>query len=160
MTYRADGDDRLDEADTPVVTIRCMASDIVVRLRDRLRPDADSVRYAVEACAPGLYARVDEAVSAVWEPAPDLSSFLQALAEDFRGWSGERSWHSLERDLTISAVFRSGGHVGLTWTLRPWPAKHGGWSTAVTTWQEAGEQMTALAADVRDFLHEAPVVDV
>ncbi len=25
-----------------------------------------------------------------------------------------------------SAVFRSGGHVGLTWTLRPWPRAAGG----------------------------------
>ncbi|WP_342673740.1 DUF6228 family protein [Actinospica robiniae] len=35
--------------------------------------------------------------------------------------------------------------------------KHGGWSTAVTTWQEAVEQMAALAADVHAFLHEAPI---
>jgi hypothetical protein len=29
-----------------------------------------------------------------------------------------------------------------------------GWSASVTTWQEAGEQMTTLAADVHAFLHE------
>jgi hypothetical protein len=149
----------IDQTDAPAVVIRCMDSDTVMRLCDRWRLDADSIHYAVEACAPGLSARVDEAVSAVWEPAPDLPAFLTGLAEDFHGWSGERSWHSLERDLAVTAVFRSGGHVGLTWTLRPWPAKHGGWSTTVTTWQEAGEQMTALAADVRAFLHEAPLID-
>ncbi|MEU9170901.1 hypothetical protein AB0D34_24370 [Streptomyces sp. NPDC048420] len=27
----------------------------------------------------------------------------------------------------MSAVFRSGGRVGLTWTLRPWPLVTGGW---------------------------------
>ncbi|WP_237539789.1 MULTISPECIES: DUF6228 family protein [unclassified Streptomyces] len=28
----------------------------------------------------------------------------------------------------------------------------GGWSSSVTTWLEAGEQMSAFAADVRRFL--------
>ena len=144
------------QTDAPTVIVRCLESDTIVRLCDRWRPDKDSIHYAVEACAPGLSARVDEAVAADWDPAPDLPAFLGQLAEDFRGWSGERSWHSLERDLTISAVFRPGGHVGLTWILRPWPAKHGGWNATVTTWQEAGEQMKALAADVRAFLHEVP----
>ncbi|MFE2689648.1 DUF6228 family protein [Streptomyces mirabilis] len=55
-----------------------------------------------------------------------------------------------------SAVFRSGGHVGLTWTLRPWPRAAGGWSASATTWLEAGEQMTALAADLRHFLAGEP----
>lgn len=54
----------------------------------------------------------------------------------------------------MSAVFRSGGHVGLTWTVRPWPRAAGGWSASATTWLEAGEQMTALAADIRRFLAE------
>jgi hypothetical protein len=149
----------MDRTDAPAVTVRCLDSDTVVRLYNRWRPDKDSIHYAIEACAPGLSARIDETVAAGWDPAPDLPTYFEGLAEDFRGWPGERSWHSLERDLTISAVFRSGGHVGLTWNLRPWPAKHGGWNVTVTTWQEAGEQMTALAADVRDFLHEAPIAD-
>lgn len=149
-----------DSTDAAAVTIRCIDSGTVVRLCDRRRLDHASVHYTVEVCAPGLSARVDEAVAVAWDPAPDLPAFLGGLAEDFRGWSGERQWHSLERDLAVTAVFRSGGHVGLTWTLWPWPARrHGGWSTTVTTWQEAGEQMTALAADVRAFLREAPVVD-
>jgi Family of unknown function (DUF6228) len=149
----------VDSTDATAVVIRCIDSDTVVRLCDRRRLDHASVQYTVEACAPGLSARVDETVAAAWDPAPDLPAFLGGLAEDFRGWSGERQWHSLERDVTVTAVFRSGGHVGLTWTLRPWRARHGGSRTTVTTWQEAGEQMTALAADVRAFLREAPVVD-
>lgn len=139
------------EPDALTVVVRCADSDSVVRLCNRWRLDEDSAHYAIEASAPGLAARVDEAVAGIW--GPDLATFLDELAESFRGWNGERSWHSLDRDLTITAVFRSGGHVGLTWTLRPWPAKYGGWSASVTTWLEAGEQMTALAADVRTFLH-------
>ncbi|MFJ9560202.1 DUF6228 family protein [Streptomyces fuscichromogenes] len=84
----------------------------------------------------------------------DLTAFLEELAADYRGWDGERSWQTNDRDLTVSAVFRSGGHVGLTWTVRPWPRAAGGWSASATTWLEAGEQMTALAADIRRFLSE------
>ncbi|WP_367139424.1 MULTISPECIES: DUF6228 family protein [Streptomyces] len=82
----------------------------------------------------------------------DLAPFLEELAADYRGWDGVRSWQTNDRDLAVSAVFRSGGHVGLTWSLRPWPTAADGWSASVTTWLEPGEQMTALAADIRYFL--------
>ncbi|MFB6951564.1 DUF6228 family protein [Streptomyces niveus] len=66
---------------------------------------------------------------------------------DYRGWDGERSWRTDDADLTVAAVFRSGGYVGLTWT-----ASGGGWGASVTTWLEAGEQVAALAAGIRQFL--------
>jgi hypothetical protein len=140
------------QTDTPEVIVRCTDSDSVVRFSHRRRADKDSVYYSIEALAPNLSARVEEIVAAGWQSAPDLPGFLESLAGDFHGWSGERTWHTLDRDLTISAVFHSGGHVGLNWTLRPWQGRFGGWQTTVTTWQEAGEQMAALAADVRAFL--------
>ncbi|MEU9646840.1 DUF6228 family protein [Streptomyces sp. NPDC048188] len=97
-----------------------------------------------------MAARVNEVVAWIWDS--DLVPFLEELAADYRGWDGERSWQTNDRDLAVSAVFRSGGHVGLTWTSRPWPKAAGGWSASVTTWLEAGEQMASLAADVRRFL--------
>ncbi|MFP3986274.1 DUF6228 family protein [Streptomyces sp. E11-3] len=133
------------------VSIRCQDTPSVgVKFCDRFSFDGDSVHYAVEVWAPGLTARVDEVVAWVWDS--DLVSFLEELAADYRGWDGERSWRTNDRDLAVSAVFRSGGHVGLTWTLRPWPKGSGGWSASVTTWVEAGEQMSTLAADIRHFL--------
>jgi hypothetical protein len=133
------------------VVIRCAdRRSVGVRFRDRFAFDADSVHFAVEAWAPGLTARVDEVVIGVW--GPDLAPFLEGLAADFRGWEGERTWRTEDRDLSVSAVFRSRGHVGLTWTLRPWPDAARGWSASVTTWLEAGEQMSLLAADLRHFL--------
>ncbi|MFD4634527.1 DUF6228 family protein [Streptomyces sp. NPDC058284] len=133
------------------VTIRCQDNASVgVTFRDRFSLDADSVHYAVELWAPGLTARVDEVVARVSDRG--LSAFLAELAADYRGWDGERSWQTDDRDLTASAVFRSGGHVGVTWVLRPWPQAAGGWGASVTTWLEAGEQMASLAADVRAFL--------
>ncbi|MFJ9741886.1 DUF6228 family protein [Streptomyces sp. NPDC101166] len=119
---------------------------------DRFEADADCVHYAVELRAPGLTARVDGVVA--WFRGSGLPAFLEGLAVDYRGWDGERCWQTDDSDLTVSAVFRSGGHVGLTWTLRPWPRAAGGWSASATTWLEAGEQMTSLAADIRCFLTE------
>ncbi|MDO0913810.1 DUF6228 family protein [Streptomyces sp. DT2A-34] len=74
------------------------------------------------------------------------------LSLDCRGWDGERSRQTNDRDLAVSAVFRSGGHVGPTCTLRPWPNAAGGWNASVTTWLEAGEQMSTFAADIRRLL--------
>ncbi|MCQ4200058.1 DUF6228 family protein [Streptomyces sp. NPDC058783] len=140
---------RLD--DRPGVTVRCQQNPSVdVTFCDRFSFDADSVHYAVELRAPGLTARVDEVVAWIWDS--DLTTFLKELAAEYRGWDGERSWQTNDRDLTVSAVFRSGGIVGLTWSLQPWPTAVGGWGASVTTWLEAGEQMTSLAADVRHFL--------
>ncbi|WP_432038662.1 DUF6228 family protein [Streptomyces cucumeris] len=142
------GDDTSDE---PCVTIRCQDNASVgVTFCDRISFDTDSVRYAVELRAPGLTARVNEVVAWVWDS--DLAPFLEELAADYWGWDGERSWQTNDQDLAISAVFRSGGHVGLTWTLRPWPKAIGGWGASVTTWLEAGEQMASLAAEIRHFL--------
>ncbi|MFD5700384.1 DUF6228 family protein [Streptomyces lasiicapitis] len=47
--------------------------------------------------------------------------------------------------------FRSGGYIGLTWTLRPWPRAAGCWTASVTTWLEAGEQLASVGADARRF---------
>ncbi|MGW6564820.1 DUF6228 family protein [Streptomyces sp. NPDC054975] len=133
------------------VTIRCQDNaSIGVKFCDRFSFDADSVHYAVEVGAPGLTARVDEVVAWLWDSG--LASFLEGLAADYRGWDGERSWQTDDRDLAVSAVFRSAGHIGLTWTLRPWRKAAGGWSASVTTWLEAGEQMASLASDIRQFL--------
>ncbi|MFJ9823261.1 DUF6228 family protein [Streptomyces sp. NPDC101160] len=140
-----------DLDDERSVTIRCQDnSSVGVTFCDRFSFDADSVHYAVELRAPGLSARVNEVVAWIWDG--DLTTFLEELAADYRGWDGERSWQTNDRDLTVSAVFRSGGYVGLTWTSRPWPHAAGGWGASVTTWLEAGEQMTSLAAEVRNFL--------
>lgn len=142
-----------DTDDKPSVSIRCQDNASVgVTFCDRFSFDSDSVHYAVELRAPGLTARVNEVVAWVWDS--DLAPFLEEVAADYRGWDGERNWQTNDRDLAVSAVFRSGGHVGLTWTLRPWPKDAGGWSASVTTWLEAGEQMACLASDIRHFLAE------
>jgi hypothetical protein len=105
------------------------------------------LRSASFAQADGLNARVDGGEVRVWDD--DLARFLEELADDFRGWDDERVWSV--NHLALRAVFHSRGHVSLTWTLRPWVSRDT-WEASITTWQEAGEQMAALAADVRHFL--------
>ncbi|MGW1067959.1 DUF6228 family protein [Streptomyces aureus] len=142
-------DTHLDPPDA--VSVRCRNNHSVrVRLCDASRPEEDRVLFAVEAQAPGLALRIDPVVA--WNRGADLAPFLEGLAADYRGWDGKREWQTDDRDLTVGAVFRSGGHVGLTWTLRPWRSADGGWKASVTTWVEAGEQMSAFAGDVRHFL--------
>jgi hypothetical protein len=110
------------------------------------------VRHAIEVRARGMYACLDDVRA--WLGGRDLAAFLDELVVDFRGWDGTRVWQTFDRDLTVGAVHRSGGHVGLTWRLRPWRAADGGWDAAVTTWLEAGEQLSTLATDLRYFLNQ------
>lgn len=141
-----------DSHERACVSIRCQDnSSVGVSFRDRYSSDDHCVHYTVEVVAPGLSAHIDGAVA--WaKDSSDLAPFLEKLAADFTGWDGERRWETDDRDLAVSAVFRSGGYVGLTWTLRPWRNAAGGWMAAVTTWLESGEQMASLATDIRDFL--------
>jgi Family of unknown function (DUF6228) len=139
-----------DDADTePVeVVVGCMDDHTVrVRFFDPYFPYDCIAGFSVEFHAPGLHAHLDEVEIYTGDP---LDAFLRQLAEDFRGWVGERTWST--NHLAVRAVWRSGGRVRLTWTLRPLLTPGAGWEASVVTWLEAGEQMAALAADVQAFL--------
>ncbi|MGK4585409.1 DUF6228 family protein [Kitasatospora sp. HPMI-4] len=139
-----------DPTATPAVIVRSQEDPTTqVRLSGRYFPDEYGTGFAVEVHAEGLQARLDSVIT--WVCGPEyLADFLDKLAADFRGWEGERTWST--HHLALRAVFRSGGHVGLTWTLRPWTTREDSWEVSVTTWLEGGSQLTALAADVRQFL--------
>ncbi|MFI5643238.1 DUF6228 family protein [Kitasatospora sp. NPDC051705] len=139
-----------DPTDTPALTIRSRDDPTTqVRLSDRYFPDEYGTGFAMDLRAEGLQARLGSVVTWLWDD-EYLADFLDALAADFRGWEGERTWST--HHLALRAVFRPGGHVGLTWTLRPRSTREDSWAASVTTWLEGGEQLTALAADVRRFL--------
>src|SRR3954454_5528811 len=42
-----------------------------------------------------------------------LAEYLEALAKDWRGWSGERLWESLEGDVALIAVHDGHGTIRL-----------------------------------------------
>jgi hypothetical protein len=118
-----------------------------VRFSDWRLPDDYGLSFSIELHSHELRTRrgIEDWTWEQGEPA----DFLDRLVADFRGWEGERTWRV--NDLALRAVFRSGGHVGLTWTLRSWNAEFDNWEASVTTCVEAGEQLSALAADVRHF---------
>jgi hypothetical protein len=136
--------------EAPEVIVRSQkAPDVSVRLVDPQFVDEHETVFIVDAHADGLHARVRDMTVRVWDR-EYLPDFLDGLAADFRGWTGERSWGTDQ--LTLRASFHSGGHVELTWILRPWAPHQNQWEASVITWVEGGEQLTAPAADVRDLL--------
>ncbi|SIR68261.1 DUF6228 family protein [Micromonospora avicenniae] len=75
--------------------------------------------------------------------------FFQLLADDWRGWGGERSWRSLDATMRITARHDGKGHVALGGTLHRDSYSPGGWLARVFITVEAGEEMTSLVADLR-----------
>lgn len=140
-----------EHPELPKVAIRCSQDPhCVVRLSDRQFIDADETVFTIEAQADGLQAMIPYATVAIWDGAGDMATFVQGLADDFRGWEGDRTWHT--NQLTLTAAFHSGGHVELTWKLRPWSPQQAAWEASLTTWIEGGQQLTSLASDLRAFL--------
>ncbi|MFC6073432.1 DUF6228 family protein [Microbispora bryophytorum] len=143
--------DHDEQARSPDVLVRCSQDvDLLIRLSNRQFIDSDETVFSIEAMADGLRVAIPDVTVAIWDGAGDLAAFLQQLADDFRGWPGKRVWHT--NQLTLEAGFHSGGHVELTWKLRPWSSQQAAWETSITTWIEGGQQLTALASDVQTFL--------
>ena len=79
-----------------------------------------------------------------------LSQFFSDMAENWKGWTGEREWHSLEQELALSAKIDLTGHVDLWVQLRS--RQHFlGWTLTCTLVLEAG-QLDSIAASVREFV--------
>jgi len=139
----------LDDAE---VVLRCERDPSVsVRFAERHAAAAPQDRrlfFVVGAQAPGLDARLEGVTNFV--VGRGLVRFVDGL--DFRGWQGEQRWANADRDLEVGARFESGGHVELTWTLRPWRSACGGWDVTIVTWLEAGAAKDDLAARLDAFL--------
>ena len=68
------------------------------------------------------------------------------------GWEGTRRWANADRDLRVGARYESGGHVELTWTLKPWRGQYGDWSASVVTWLDAGAAKDTFVGALWQFL--------
>jgi len=117
-----------------------------VRLFNWARSDGYELAFSVEVMDGGLHALLDSVFVTVWD---SMGEFFDGLARDFRGWEGTRVWTN--NHLVVTATFGSGGYVCLGWTLRS-DVFGNGWEATVSTVVEGGEEMTAVAADMRDFL--------
>lgn len=82
-----------------------------------------------------------------------LATFLAGLDADFRGWSGQRHWQSLEDDLSIEATHAGRSVVLATTLLRDREAD--AWSVTVPLLVNPGEELRRLAADAEAFFRAA-----
>ncbi|GGO59749.1 DUF6228 family protein [Streptomyces lasiicapitis] len=108
----------------------------------RLSIEEGSTHYTVDLRAPDLIADTNE----IWPgPGETVSpSSWKLWLRTTKGWDSERTGETNDRDLSMSAVFRSGGYVGLTWTLCPWPRVTGCLGLPqVATRLEAGQQLAS-----------------
>jgi hypothetical protein len=133
------------------VVLRCERDPVSIRFAERHVAEHELDRrlfFLVELRAPGLNARAEGVTN--YAVGTGLPRFLDSL--DFRGWEGERRWVNPDRDLKVSAVFESGGHIALTWRVAPWRNYAAGWEAKITTRMEAGAQKDALVADLLEFV--------
>lgn len=132
------------------VVLRCERTPSTsIRFAERNRVEDGRLFFLVEARALGIDAKLERVTNFVVGTA--LARFLEDL--DVRGWEGEREWVNSDRDLRVGAVYSARGHIGLTWSLRPWRRSVSGeWTASVTTWIEAGAAKDRLAADLHTFL--------
>jgi hypothetical protein len=75
--------------------------------------------------------------STIYETQPGaIVELLGELAENWRGWSGDRTWQSVEGDLQLSCRHDGRGHVTCTVTLQ---ALDGEWRAEGDVILEAGQ---------------------
>jgi hypothetical protein len=85
--------------------------------------------------------------------ASGLSALFEGMAYEWKGWAGEKVWHSPESEFDLRASSDGRGHVTLKVTLTlltPAPA----WRFECQIPLEAG-QLDATAAEVRSFIKGA-----
>jgi len=75
----------------------------------------------------------------------DLIDFFRSLGTRWRGWSGERTYESLEDDLRLTAVHD--GHVQLTVRLRQ-STEPNGWDVKASIRLDPGEEMSTLVDEM------------
>lgn len=67
-----------------------------------------------------------------------FAEYLEALAEDWRGWSGERRWESLEGDVELIAVHDGRGTITLRTHLRTEAFAQHRWNASAELMLDAG----------------------
>lgn len=75
-----------------------------------------------------------------------LTTFFQMMNQDWRGWSGERTWSALESDLRLTA--RHDGHIRLGVVL----VDSINWSVQADLTLAPGEELSAAAEGLADLL--------
>ncbi|SEE32787.1 hypothetical protein SAMN04489740_1139 [Arthrobacter alpinus] len=78
-----------------------------------------------------------------------LLSFFEGLAVSWRGWDGEKNFHSLEGVFRLSA--KHDGHVRLRLELEDFD-RPDTWTIKAEVTLDPGEDLTAASAELRDLV--------
>ncbi|MEV4735786.1 MULTISPECIES: DUF6228 family protein [unclassified Microbacterium] len=83
----------------------------------------------------------------------ELVQYFRSLDEDWRGWTGERCFASIERDLVLRA--RHGRRIEISVTLTAEADRdvsiEARWSCTAVVSVEAGEQLSRFVRDIEDL---------
>ena len=86
---------------------------------------------------------------AVHEHGNGIEAFFADLVGSWKGWSGQKTYRSLEGEMWLSASHDGIGTVDLTVRLaQPWPPE---WSTTALLDLGAGADLDAISKDISDW---------
>jgi hypothetical protein len=85
----------------------------------------------------------------------DLIDFFDDLATHWQGWTGTKSYESLERNLRLTARVDGTGHVLMAIELKSHHIDHQ-WSVSTQIRTEPGAQMTEAAEKAHVLLSKFP----
>jgi hypothetical protein len=110
----------------------------------------DFVDFPVSVSADGLAAST--VVRSVEGPSPlALRLFMADIASEWKGLPEQRTWESIEHDLSIRARSDVAGHLVFTFILHE-NYQVSAWSASVTVNVEPGEEMSQVAAAIAHLL--------
>ena len=81
-----------------------------------------------------------------------LVDLFQSMALDWRGWTGNRSWESIEGELHLDCSHDRLGHITLCTCLRMNDGVSDAWSIKCIITTEAG-QLDKIARDITSFFN-------
>ena len=112
----------------------------------------DTDHYTVAIMGDGVEAKVS--VYAYLPNSGQIDAFWADVANEW-GWKGEKSWESLEGEIHITGAHDGKGHVHCQVDLRP-DLNPESWSLTFHIEIEAGEQLSRVARDAKDFMDARP----
>ena len=122
-----------------------------ITLCEPLRSEGWLESFVVHIQEPGLSATARVENSRAIQ-GPEI--FFQDIAQDWRGWDGEKTWHSLDGELDLTATSDLRGHITIRVQLQP-TAGPEGWRVTSYAYAEAG-QLDSLSRRVAQFFGREP----
>jgi len=99
--------------------------------------------------APGLRAQIEVYVYYAVKELGDLTAFFDSMEAAWRGWAGDKTWASLEGELSLSAR-HVGSAIAIVVDMRStFDSAGGDWSVRAELRVDAGAQLSAIARDLR-----------